>query len=100
MVKDVTWYPGVGADDEIARLERLIGKITAYWAQVEDGLFTVFVFAQFASGNDPELGGMRSGLLANHDSFVFARMRCIRHRARVPRWLEKRSRVSAFASSQ
>jgi hypothetical protein len=43
--KDVTWYPGIGADDEIARLQRLVGKITAYWAELEDSLFTIFVFA-------------------------------------------------------
>ena len=38
-----TFYPGVGADEEIAKLERLVGKITAYWAQVEDQLFNLFV---------------------------------------------------------
>ena len=45
MANPVTFYPGIGADEEIARLERLLGKITAYWAQVEDGLFNLFVVA-------------------------------------------------------
>jgi hypothetical protein len=40
-----TWYPGVGADEEIAKLERLVGKITAFWAEVEDELFAIFMFA-------------------------------------------------------
>jgi hypothetical protein len=39
------WYPGVGADEEIAKLERLVGKITAFWAEVEDELFAIFMFA-------------------------------------------------------
>lgn len=41
----VTFYPGIGADEEIEKLERLIGKITAFWAQVEDSLFNLFVVA-------------------------------------------------------
>jgi hypothetical protein len=45
VAEDVTWYPGVGADDEIARLEHLVGKITTYWAEIEDSLFTLFIFA-------------------------------------------------------
>ncbi len=45
MANPVTFYPGIGADEEIARLERLLGKIAAYWAQVEDGLFNLFVVA-------------------------------------------------------
>lgn len=40
-----TFYPGVGADAEIEKLERLVGKIMGFWAQVEDGLFNVFVVA-------------------------------------------------------
>ncbi len=45
MAKENTWYPGIGADEEIARLEHLVGKITAFWAGVEDHLFTVFLAA-------------------------------------------------------
>jgi hypothetical protein len=40
-----TWYPGIGADEEIAKLERLVGQITAFWAKVEDELFVIFMFA-------------------------------------------------------
>jgi hypothetical protein len=45
VTKEVTWYPGLGADEEIARLEQLVGKITAQWAEIEDSLFMIFVFA-------------------------------------------------------
>ena len=45
MSNGVTFYPGVGADEEIERLERLVGKITGFWAQVEDSLFELFVVA-------------------------------------------------------
>jgi hypothetical protein len=40
-----SYYPGVGADEEIAKLERLVGKITASWALVEGALFHLFVIA-------------------------------------------------------
>jgi hypothetical protein len=42
---EATFYPGIGADEEIAKLERLVGKITGSWAEAEDQLFTIFVFA-------------------------------------------------------
>jgi hypothetical protein len=45
MADENTWYPGVGADAAIAALERAVGKFTGYWAQVEDGLFELFVVA-------------------------------------------------------
>lgn len=45
MDKSVTFYPGVGADAEIARLQGLVGQITGYWAQVEDQLFEIFVIS-------------------------------------------------------
>ncbi|ANG97776.1 hypothetical protein A8A54_15570 [Brucella pseudogrignonensis] len=40
-----TFYPGVGADDQVAALERLVGQITGRWAQIEDQLFDLFVIA-------------------------------------------------------
>ena len=40
---DKTPYPGVGAVEEIDKLELLVGKITGYWAQIEDQLFNIFV---------------------------------------------------------
>ncbi len=43
MAEPVTFYPGVGADEEIGKLYHLVGKITAYWAEVEDQLFNTFV---------------------------------------------------------
>ncbi len=40
-----TFYPGIGADDEMNELKRLVGDFTAYWTQVEDGMFQLFVVA-------------------------------------------------------
>jgi hypothetical protein len=40
-----TFYPGIGADEAIAELHNLVGRITASWAEVEDQLFQVFVIA-------------------------------------------------------
>jgi hypothetical protein len=40
-----TFYPGVGTDEATAELYNLVGQITGTWAQVEDGLFNVFVVA-------------------------------------------------------
>jgi hypothetical protein len=45
LTNGVTFYPGVGADKAIAELHELIGQITSSWAEVEDGLFHVFVIA-------------------------------------------------------
>jgi hypothetical protein len=41
----VTSYPGVGADEAIDELHRLVGEITSEWAGVEDQLFRIFVVA-------------------------------------------------------
>ncbi|WP_139234339.1 hypothetical protein [Methylobacterium pseudosasicola] len=38
----VTFYPGKGADEKVAELEIMVGKITANWAGVEDGMFEIF----------------------------------------------------------
>jgi hypothetical protein len=40
-----TFYPGIGADEAMAELHGLVGQITSTWAEVEDGLFHIFVIA-------------------------------------------------------
>lgn len=40
-----TWYPGIGSEEATERLHRLVGKITAHWALVEDSLFELFIVA-------------------------------------------------------
>jgi hypothetical protein len=44
------FYPGVGADEAMSELNKLVGQITANWANVEDGLFQVFVLAIAGTG--------------------------------------------------
>lgn len=39
------WYPGVGADAAMSELHKLVGQITASWANLEDELFHVFLVA-------------------------------------------------------
>jgi hypothetical protein len=56
----VTFYPGVGAEEAIAELHSLIGQITADWARIEDGLFTVFVLALVGSFPEDQLGPYRA----------------------------------------
>lgn len=45
MSDGATFYAGVGADAEIEKLYSLVGKITGFWAEVEDGLLLAFVVA-------------------------------------------------------
>jgi hypothetical protein len=42
---EATSYPGIGADAGIDALHRTVGEITAFWAGVEDSLFTTFFVA-------------------------------------------------------
>jgi hypothetical protein len=44
-MSEQTFYPGIGADEEIARLHHAVGEITGFLAQIEDGLFHLFVVA-------------------------------------------------------
>lgn len=44
-MSEQTFHPGIGADEEIAKLQRAVGEITGFWAQIEDGLFHLFVVA-------------------------------------------------------
>ncbi len=102
----VTFYPGIGADEEIEKLERLVGKITAYWAQVEDQLFSLFV-AAVAGGPpmDHQLGPYRA-VFFTFSSYE-GKMRMV-HNAMKARyaaneelmteWGELRKRINGFAA--
>jgi hypothetical protein len=104
MADQVEWYPGEGADEEIARLQQLVGKITAYWAELEDSLFTVFVFALAGTLNVGSIEPYRAVFFTFPSYDAKMRMLHKAMKARFPKgsdimneWLELRKSLNAFA---
>jgi hypothetical protein len=60
LTNETTFHPGIGADEAMAELHGLIGQITSNWAEVEDGLFHLFVTALAGTWSVGDLRPYRS----------------------------------------